>query len=134
MFIVKVSKHPRKENNMGSVGNTQISTPTPAVRSEQTIMDARQKAAAAIKTLSAAKRFNEITVEQPSTGDNIRISVEKVTTRDYWGRSTGRQTYTVNIYNTSQKDEYGNNERLYYNYGIEKFKDVKDTVKRIIGL
>lgn len=119
---------------MGSVGNTQISTPTPQVRSEQTIAAARERASEAVSTLSAAKRFNGITVEHPTTGDTIRVSVEKVTNRDYWGRSTGRKTYTVNIYNESQINEYGNPERLYYNYGIEKFKDVKDTVKRYVGV
>ena len=95
---------------------------------------ARTNAINALKGISGSKRFNEINIEQPSTGDNLRVSVEKVTTRDYWGRSTGRQTYTLNIYNTSKQNEYGNNERLYYNYGIESMKDVKDYIRRIAGI
>lgn len=87
-----------------------------------------------LKEISSSKRFNEITFERPTTGDTLRVSVEKVKTRDYWGRSTGEQTYTLNIWNNSKTNEYGNHEKEYYDYGIKDMKEVKRVIKRYMSM
>ena len=92
------------------------------------------QAVAAVKSIDSRKKFNMIEVTRPSDGHQLTVTVEKVTTRNYWGQSTGEQTYTVYIWDETQKNEYGNSERLYYNYGMKKMSDVKDRIKGKLGI
>lgn len=87
-----------------------------------------------LKEISSSKRFNEISFERPTTGDKLRVSVEKVKTRNYWGKPTGEETYTLNIWNNSKTNEYGNYEKEYYNYGIKDMKEVKSIIKRYMSM
>lgn len=117
---------------MGSIGAARSGGGSSVTNTstEQTVnQEAYNAAVSAVNAISSGKRFQEFTVDHPTTGDKIRVSVEKVTSRDYWGRSSGRATYTVYMWNESQKNEYGNSERMYYNYGVEKLSDVKNSIR-----
>ena len=87
-----------------------------------------------LKEISSSKRFNEISFERPTTGDKLRVSVEKVSGRDYWGHKTGTESYTLNVWNESKTNEYGNHEKEYYNYGIKDMKEVKRIIKRYMSM
>ena len=70
-------------------------------------------------------------INRVSDGHDLRIGVEKVKPRDYWGKTIqgSSPTYSVTINDHSKLNEYGNPERLYYSYG-KTFKEVKDIIKR----
>ena len=94
----------------------------------------RYQAESAVKSLSASKRTQGLTITRPVDGHDISIFIEKVTHRDYWGKSTGEKSYTIYIDDKTQLNDYGNPTRLYYNYGMDSFKTVKNEVKRILSL
>lgn len=98
----------------------------------------REKAASdavsAINRIQANKRHQQVDIVNPYDGHRLSASVEKITTRDYWGRSIGRQTYTLYVYDEDNRTEYDNAERIYYNYGMESLARVKDELRRITGV
>lgn len=94
--------------------------------------DREEQVTQALKNIKSGKRMQTGTVNRPSDGHEIRYSVELVKTRDYWGRSTGEQTYTVYVYDQSTQNEYGNSERLWYDYGVKNLKEAKAQVARFL--
>lgn len=116
---------------MGSIGANRESN------SAVTYQETPEIRANAVKTVNGFKsgpRYQEATITRPSDGHEVRVSLEKVTTRDYWGKSTGEKTYTVYAWDTTKKDEYGNNTRLWYNYGVEGITRAKDELRRVLGI
>lgn len=93
----------------------------------QVAPSAEQKAEskATINSFNSSTRYQTKTVIDGNTGDTMEISLEKVTTRDYWGKSTGEKTYTLNIVNTSE-----GRDRVFYDYGVKELRRVKDFMRR----
>ncbi len=126
---------------MGSVGaNKSTSTNISVVNAEAEAelaktslqKDREAQVTQVLKNIKSGKRMQTGTVNRPSDGHEISYSVELIKTRDYWGRATGHQSYTVYVYDNSQRNEYGNRERLWYNYGIEDLRKAKEQVARFL--
>ena len=75
-----------------------------------------------------SKRSTSASFINPRDGHKIDAYVEKVTARDYWGKSTGRSFYKVVVHDGTT------NERLWYNTGVEKLSQVKDDIYRVTGV
>lgn len=119
-----------QESRQSSTGNKTSS----GERTIQQMSAAQADGMRKLKDISSSRRFNEISFERPTTGEKLRVSVEKVSSRDYWGRKTGTESYTLNVWNESKTNEYGNHEKEYYNYGIKDMKEVKRIIKRYLSM
>ena len=100
-----------------------IPTPT-AAESADFKSDAIDK----LKTIKSGTRKQTINFTNPKNGHPVEAYVEKVTHRDYWGRSLGRSSYTVYV-----TDQF-TGDRLYYNYGVDGLKKVKDSIRSRGGI
>lgn len=68
----------------------------------------------------------------PENGHQIVATVQKVTPRDYWGRKiSSRGQYTVYVYDRTVPTS---DSRLYYNYGIESLREVKEAIRARSGV
>lgn len=85
-----------------------------------------EKNLTALKGITSGKHIQSLSVINPETRHTIDAHVEQVMTRDYWGHSTGKKTWTVRVDDTTA------GERLWYNYGIESIRDARDQIRKFL--
>lgn len=96
------------------------------VQRAQAVVTEKQRASnrAIIDSFNSRTRSQTKTITDGKTGESLNVHIEKVTTRDYWGRSVGEQTYTVKVNKNSNWDS------VYYDYGVKGLRGIKNTIKQ----
>ena len=80
----------------------------------------------AVNGFTGKKKYQEATVTRPSDGHSIRIELSKVNHTNYWGQNTGTSSYTIYMWDDTERNEYGNPTRLFYTYGRTLSEAKKD--------